>query len=171
MKGFALCCVVVLIETLALCPVRARAQAAAEYGVTTSAVGTLGTKIGSALGSALGGANKQASQTVLKAPLSPAPSTPAAKPKGTVDKSAKTGPNTLHLDSTPSAASIYIDNVASGQTPANVTLAKGIHVIELRHQGFTSWQKTILLTEGEKLSFSPALKDPKTSHPMFTVQR
>ena len=171
MKPFALCCVVVLVETLALCPTPVQAQAAAEYGVTTSAVGTLGTKIGSALGSALGGANQQAARTVLKAPLNPAPITPEAKPKGSADKLAKTGPNSVHLDSTPSAASIYIDNVASGQTPANLTLAKGIHVIELRHEGFTSWQKTILLTEGEKLSFSPALKDPKTSHPMFTVQR
>jgi hypothetical protein len=171
MKPFALGCVVVLVEVLTLCPAHVHAQGAAEYGVTTSAVGTLGTKVGSALGSVLGGANKQASQTVLKAPLNPAPSTPQAKPGGTLDKAAKTGPNTVHLDSTPSGASIYIDNVATGKTPADVTLAKGIHAIELRHEGFTSWQKTILLTEGEKLSFSPALKDPKTSHPMFTVQR
>jgi hypothetical protein len=171
MKLIALACVVVMVEVLALSPAHVHAQAAAEYGVANSGVGTLGAKIGSALGSALGGANKQASQTVLKAPLNPAPSTPQAKPGGTLDKSAKTGPNSLHLDSTPSGASIYIDTVATGKTPANVTLAKGIHMIELRHDGFTSWQKTILVTEGEKLSFSAALKDPKTSHPMFTVQR
>ena len=171
MKQPAICCFLVLVGTMALCPPRARGQGAAEYGAATSAVGTLGTKIGSAIGSALGGANKQASQTVLKGPLSPALSTPDPNRKDNSPKVAKSGPNSVHLESTPTGAAIYVDSVVSGHTPADLTLAKGIHVIELRHEGFTSWQKTLLLTEGEKVSLNPALKDPKSSHPMFTVQR
>ena len=177
--------IAILAGALALCPALVYAQGVVEYGTATSAAGTLGAKIGSALGSAVGGMNKQSSETLLKAPLNPPPSAPQARPKATkqastgktgnnrsqIKKLGLTGPNAVRLDSTPSGAAIFIDGVAAGSTPANLTLSKGIHTIELRHDGYTTWRKNVLLTEGETLSYTPALQDPKTSRPRFTVQR
>jgi hypothetical protein len=170
MKPYAFCWVLVLVATLALCPLRMQAQAAAEYAITTSAVGTLGTKIGSALG----GATKQITQTVQKDIPKPTPPNLDAHPKAaaekTTEKTTKSGVSTVHIDSTPSGALIFVDNVALGRTPASLTLPKGIHAIEVRHDGYNSWHQTILLSEGENLLLNPALKDPKTSPPIFTVQ-
>ena len=175
MKPYILRWVVVLVATLVLCPLRMQAQAAAEYAITTSAVGTLGAKIGSALGAVA----KQVPQTVQKdIPKPPSPNLDA-QPKAaaekttekTTEKITKTGVNTVHINSTPSGASIFVDNVALGHTPASLNLPKGIHAIEVRHDGYIAWHQAILLSEGESLSLNPTLKDPKTSPPLFTVQR
>jgi hypothetical protein len=186
MKRYTLRWTLVLVTIFALCPQRLRAQGAAEYGITTSVTGALGAKIGSALG----GAIKQATPTLQQ--VLPQPPNPNANRKPAAGKamagkvvaekeaagkatqsgvSTASGVSMVQIDSTPAGASISIDNVALGHTPASLTLSKGIHVIELSHDGLTSWQKTILLGDGEKLSLNAALKDPKTSRPLFTVQR
>lgn len=179
MKPYTLCWVLALVVTLALCPRRMQAQAAAEYAITTSAVGTLGAKIGSALGAA----TKQITQTVQKdtpKPISPnldahpkaaAEKTTAKTTEKTTERTTKSGVSTVHIDSTPSGALILVDTVALGHTPASLTLPKGIHAIEVRHDGYVSWHQAILLSEGETLSLDPALKDPKTSPPLFTFRR
>ena len=176
MKPYTLCWVLALVATLALYPHRMQAQAAAEYAITTSAVGTLGAKIGSALGAA----TKQMTQTVQKDIPKPISPNPNAHPKAaaekkttekTTERTTKSGVSTVHIDSTPSGALILVDTVALGHTPASLTLPKGIHAIEVRHDGYVSWHQAILLSEGESLSLDPALKDPKTSPPLFTVQR
>ena len=175
-----------LAAILVLCPMRLTAQGAAEYGITTSVTGALGAKIGSALG----GAIKQATPTlqqVLPQPPNPNANRKPAAGKATAAKmvaekepSGKATPggvvtasgvSMVQIESTPAGASISIDNVALGHTPASLTLSRGIHVIEVSHDGLTSWQKTILLGDGERLSLNATLKDPKTSRPLFTVQR
>ena len=183
MRRYTLRWMLVLIVILALCPLRLQAQGAAEYGIATSAAGTLGAKISSALG----GATKQVTPTLQQVLPNPTPANHVPNPKRVAGKVASgqkgaakatqggagtaSGVSTVQIDSAPSGASISIDSVALGHTPARLTLSKGIHVIELSHDGFTSWQKTILLGDGEKLSLNAALKDPKTSRPLFTVQR
>jgi hypothetical protein len=186
MKPFALLLGLVLVVTLAFCPTRMQAQGVVEYGVATSAVGTLGAKIGAAIG----GVTKQVTPTLQQQIPNPNPSPQshaaarkpvagkvgakkdaAAAPEKDEVSPAANGPSTVQFDSTPSGAEISVDNVVLGHTPATLTLAKGIHAVQLTHDGYTSWQKTLLVGEGEKLSFNPALKDQKTSTPLFTVQR
>jgi len=77
----------------------------------------------------------------------------------------------VHVDSTPAGALVSVDNAPAGRTPISLTLSKGIHVISVTQEGLTAWQETILLTGGEKLSLNPTLRDPKSTHPLFTVQR
>jgi hypothetical protein len=186
MKLYRLQWMPALAAILVLCPMHLRAQGAAEYGITTSVTGALGAKIGSALG----GAIKQATPTLQQVlPQSPNPNAnrkPAAgkamagkmvakkEPAGKATQNGAgtaSGVSMVQIDSTPAGAAILIDNVALGHTPASLTLSKGIHVIEISHDGLTTWQKTILLGDGEKLSLNAALKDPKISRPLFTVQR
>lgn len=172
MKPYAFCWALVLAVTSALCPLRIEAQAAAEYAITTSAAGTLGAKIGSALGAA----TKQATHTVQKDASKPTFRRLDAYPKAATaktldEKTTKSGISTVHVDSLPPGALIFVDNIAIGHTPATLTLPKGIHAIEVRHNGYISWHQAILLSEGESLSLNPALKDPKTSPPIFTVKR
>jgi hypothetical protein len=156
---------------LMLCPRVVHAQGVVEYGVATSAVGSLGAKLGSALGSALNNASTQTTETVIKN----APSAPSQKLSPTDKvlpaKPPKTGPASVLIESNPPGAAVLIDGVAHGETPATLSLAKGIHVIQVSHDGFDSWQQTLLLSEGENLSLKPVLKDPKISLPRFTVQR
>jgi hypothetical protein len=185
MKPFALLWGFALAATLAFCPTRLPGQGVVEYGVATSAVGSLGARIGAAIG----GVTKQVTPTLqqqIPAP-NPSPQSHAANRHPATGKASAsketarvpekssvttaTGPSTVQFESTPSGAAISVDNVVLGHTPATLTLAKGIHNVQLSHDGFDSWQKTLLLGEGEKLSFNPALKDPKTSPPLFTVQR
>ena len=168
--------VLVLAAMMALCPLRMRAQAAAEYAATTSAIGTLGAKVSSALGTA----TKQSTQTVQKSVTQPALQKKSVKPtsanpnaggKPLADKATTSSVSTVQFDSTPAGAAISVDNVVLAHTPARLTLPKGIHVIEIRHDGYAPWQNTILLAGGEKLTLNPALKDFKASSPIFTVHR
>lgn len=166
-----LCFLVLLIVLFTLCPRRVHAQGVVEYGAATSAAGSLGAKLGTALGSALNGASKQTTQTVIKeAPAAPSQKVSANHRESPI-KPAKTGPASVLVQSTPPGAAVLVDNVPHGQTPTTLSLAKGIHVIQVSHDGFDSWQQTVLLTEGENLSLKPVLKDPKKSTPRFTVQR
>src|ERR1019366_8056326 len=167
MKPYSLRWVLVLVATLAMCPLRMQAQAAVEYAITTNAVGTLGAKVGSALG----GATKQATQSVQKDVPKPTPPNLDANRKAVAAKARKSGASTVRIDSTPSGALISVDNIALAHTPTSLTLPKGKHVIELRHGGYISWQKAIVLAEGEKLSLNPALEDPKTSPMIISIQR
>ena len=186
MKRYRLQWMPALAAILVLCPMRLQAQGAAEYGITTSVTGALGAKIGSALGAAIKQATPTLQQVLPQPPNPNANRKPAAgkavagkmvAEKEPVGKATPGGAGTasgvsmVQMDSTPAGAAILIDNVALGHTPASLTLSKGIHVIEVSHDGLTSWQKTILVTGGEKLSLNAPLKDPKTSRPLFTVQR
>jgi flagellar hook protein FlgE len=168
--------ILVLAATLAVFPPRLQAQAAAEYATTTSAIGSLGAKVSSALGAA----TKQATQTAQKGvtqptlqknAAKPTPANPNASATALADKATTSSVSTVRFDSTPSGAAVSVDNVVVAHTPATLTLPKGIHVIEMKHDGYAPWQNTILLAGGEKLSLNPALKDPKAFSPIFTVHR
>lgn len=167
MKPSARCWTMAFVAFLALCPLRAQAQGLAEYSTALGAIGNVGAQASSALGTA----TKQAAQTVQKNISNPTPANLDAHRKTLTGKATKNGASTVHIDSTPSGALVSVDNLAVAHTPAHLTLPKGIHVIQVSHDGYISWQKSVLLGEGEKLSLNPALKDVKTSKPIFTVQR
>ncbi len=162
---------VLLTAMFTLCPGRAHAQGAVEYGAATSAAGSLGAKLGSALGSALNNASNQTTQTVIKnAPVTSSQKSSAAH-KTSSTQPLRTGPARVNIESTPAGAAILVDGNPRGITPATLSLARGLHNIQVSHDGLESWQQTLLLSEGENLSLKPILKDPKKSAPRFTVQR
>jgi hypothetical protein len=150
---------------------RLHAQGAVEYGAATSAAGSLGAKIGSALGSAPNNTSTQTTQTVIRSAPPGSSQKVSSRPQYSPIAPAKTGPASVRIESTPPGATVLVDSVPHGQTPTQLSLAKGLHVIQVRHDGFDSWQQTLLVSDGENLSLKPILKDPKKSAPRFTVQR
>ena len=166
-----LCLLLLLVAMFTLCPRRVHAQGAVEYGAATSAAGSLGAKLGSALGSALNSASKQTTQTVIKQAPAASSERPGPTHRNSTAQPAKTGPAQVLIESTPAGAAIFVDGALMGKTPATLSLAKGIHNIQVTHDGYAPWQKTLLLSEGEPLSLKPVLMDPKKSQPRFTVQR
>jgi hypothetical protein len=162
---------VLLMAMFTLGSSRAHAQGAVEYGAATSVAGSLGAKLGSALGSALNNVSNQTTQTVIRnAPVGTSQKLNSSA-KHSPNVPAKTGPASVRIESTPPGATVMVDSLPHGQTPTQLSLAKGLHVIQVSRDGFESWQQTLLLSEGENLSLKPILKDPKKSMPRFTVQR
>jgi serine/threonine-protein kinase len=66
---------------------------------------------------------------------------------------------TLAVSSTPAGASVYIDGKDTGkQTPAQVSLDKGTHVVLVRKSGYLDETTNPQFTLGQTVSFSPTLR-------------
>jgi serine/threonine-protein kinase len=66
---------------------------------------------------------------------------------------------TLAVSSTPAGANVYIDGKDTGkQTPAQVSLDKGSHVILVRKSGYLDETNNAQFTLGQTVNFSPTLR-------------
>jgi hypothetical protein len=66
---------------------------------------------------------------------------------------------TLAVSSTPAGASVYVDGKDTGkQTPAQVSLDKGSHVVLVRKSGYLDETTNTQFTLGQTVSFSPTLR-------------
>jgi len=55
---------------------------------------------------------------------------------------------TVHLTSSPSGSEIYVDGKFVGNTPSDITIAAGDHVVKVTSRG-KEWSRTIQITSGE----------------------
>lgn len=149
---------------LAAWPPAARAQAAAEYGVAAShsAASTMGiSRVYSKLGQRIDQNSPRAksvedSMSQNRRQLAP--------------KDPKNG-GTVHIESTPTKATVYVDGMMVATTPADITLGAGQHDVEVRHPVSVTWEKEITVAKGDKLTFKPELKDKYKSVLSFTIQQ
>lgn len=132
----------------------AGAQAAAEYGIAASHSATVTTGVANKLSNAL---NKTNQQTASK--LSSIPQSAIAENRRKLQTKAGASPASIHIESTPDKAAIYVDGAAVAYTPADLKLPTGKHQIEIAHAGFASWKKEVTLERGD----NPALKAPLES--------
>ena len=66
---------------------------------------------------------------------------------------------TLAVSSTPAGASVYIDGKDTGkQTPAQVSLDKGTHIVLVRKSGYLDETTNAQFTLGQTVNFSPTLR-------------
>jgi len=65
----------------------------------------------------------------------------------------------LAVISWPKAASIYINGQLKGVTDTNLTLVPGKYTVEVKKEGYTSWQKTLIL-KGELVESAEAVLFP-----------
>jgi len=72
---------------------------------------------------------------------------------------------TLEIDSSPSGATIYIDNVANGTTPKDVTILVGSYKITLKKAGYQDWSKTVNVEEDEEKEVDATLWIAATATP------
>ncbi len=147
---------------LAGIPSSARAQAAAEYGMAASHSAVSTSRISRALDPKLGQRSGPRSKSVETAM--------GENRKQLEPKEPKDG-GTVHLESTPTKAIVYVDGLAVAYTPADLTLTAGKHDIEIKHPVSVPWEKEVMVSRGEKLSLKPELKDKYKSVLSFTIQQ
>ena len=69
----------------------------------------------------------------------------------------KTLRGTIILSSNVEAAEIYVDGTFAGNTPANLKLKEGIHIIEVKKQGYVSYRKELRVFGGSDISLQAEL--------------
>jgi PEGA domain len=55
---------------------------------------------------------------------------------------------TVHITSSPSGGEIYVDGKFVGNTPSDITIAAGEHIVKVTNGG-KEWSRSILITSGE----------------------
>ena len=66
----------------------------------------------------------------------------------------------IRLESRPSGADIYKDDVKIGQTPTSFNLMEGMHTITLSKEGFNAWDRTFSVVASSKESIGPIILEP-----------
>lgn len=61
----------------------------------------------------------------------------------------------VSVSSKPPGADIMVDGMVTGTTPANIKVSEGIHLVELRLEGFIPWKSQLAAAEG--VSINPTL--------------
>jgi hypothetical protein len=85
----------------------------------------------------------------------PAATTERPAPQTTV--TAATATATVHVDSTPSGAQVFIDSSLAGQTPAVIKVQPGTHSVQVVMPGFTDWVARIEVAAGTQQQVNAAL--------------
>ncbi|WP_292346345.1 MULTISPECIES: PEGA domain-containing protein [unclassified Methanoregula] len=75
---------------------------------------------------------------------------------------------TLEIDSNPSGAAIYIDNVANGTTPRDIDILVGTYKVILKKAGYQDWSKTVNVQEDETTTIDATLYAAPTATPTQT---
>ena len=61
---------------------------------------------------------------------------------------------TLHIESTPSGANVYIDGILKGQTPLDVEVTLGTHTIRVEKEGYEPKEESIDVTGDMSLGYA-----------------
>jgi len=75
---------------------------------------------------------------------------------------------TLEIDSSPSGAAIYIDNVANGTTPRDIDILVGSYRITLKKAGYQDYSRTVTVDEDEEVPVDATLYAVATATPTQT---
>jgi hypothetical protein len=147
---------------LAGLPSSLQAQAAVEYGMAASHSAAATSRISRALDRKLGQRQGPRSKSVESAL--------EENRRELQPKNPKDG-GTVHIESTPTHAMVYVDGSAVAYTPTDLTLTAGKHAIELKHPVSVDWEKEVTVNRGDKLSLKQELKDKYKSVLSFTIQQ
>jgi hypothetical protein len=66
----------------------------------------------------------------------------------------------LSIASTPDGADIEIDGAFVGNTPSEVELTAGEHVVSVNKAGYAAWQKKLMVNGGSAVRLNAALEKP-----------
>ena len=86
------------------------------------------------------------------APPGPADSAPALRPSPAPGEK-----GIIHLSTTPSGASIFVDGKFVGQTPAKLRLSPGPHTIRLSLSGYPDWSQDLEVLEASEVTLQITL--------------
>jgi hypothetical protein len=69
---------------------------------------------------------------------------------------------TVHIESVPSKATVYVNNHAIAYTPVDVRLPAGKQVVEVQSPAFLPWKQELSIAGGETIRLEPTLVRDKT---------
>lgn len=72
---------------------------------------------------------------------------------------------TIEISSSPSGATIYIDDVTNGTTPRNIDILVGSHKVSLKKAGYSDWAKIVNVEEDETTEVDATLYAVATATP------
>jgi len=72
---------------------------------------------------------------------------------------------TIEISSSPSGATIYIDDVTNGTTPRNIDILVGSHKVTLKKAGYSDWAKIVNVEEDETTEVDATLYAVATATP------
>ena len=72
---------------------------------------------------------------------------------------------TIEIASSPSGATIYIDDITNGTTPRNVNILVGSHKVTLKKAGYSDWAKIVNVEEDETTEVDATLYAVATATP------
>jgi hypothetical protein len=87
---------------------------------------------------------------------SPAPAPPAAAPGGLPEKVVEKV--RCSFSSTPSGAEIALDGSYVGNTPSEIALSTGAHIVTFSMPGFAQWKRNLTVLSGSELTVSAILQ-------------
>ncbi len=72
---------------------------------------------------------------------------------------------TIEISSSPTGATILIDNIANGTTPKDIDILVGSHKVTLRKTGYQDWSKTVNVQEDKSVVVDANLYAAATATP------
>ena len=72
----------------------------------------------------------------------------------------RSGAAKLSIASTPDGADIEIDGAFVGNTPSEIELTAGEHVVSVNKAGYAAWQKKLVVNGGSAVRLNAALEKP-----------
>ena len=66
---------------------------------------------------------------------------------------------TIMISSNVQSADVYVDGVFVGNTPANLKLKDGIHIIEVKKSGYTDYRRELRVYGGSELPLRAELNE------------
>jgi hypothetical protein len=64
----------------------------------------------------------------------------------------------LQIESNPSGADIEVDGSFVGNTPSEVQLAEGDHIVAVKKAGFNNWERKMKVSSGSNLHLAAELE-------------
>jgi hypothetical protein len=89
----------------------------------------------------------------------------AVKCKKNAFKVVTNAEGTIEISSSPSGATIYIDDITNGTTPRNVNILIGSHKVTLKKAGYSDWAKIVNVEEDETTEVDATLYAVATATP------
>jgi len=72
---------------------------------------------------------------------------------------------TIEISSSPTGATIYIDDIANGTTPRNINILVGSHKVTLKKSGYQDWAKIVNVDEDDPTEIDATLYAVGTATP------
>ncbi|PYV15118.1 MAG: hypothetical protein DMG21_15960 [Acidobacteria bacterium] len=144
----------------------AHGQAAVEYGMAAGHSASVTTGVAKKLSNAL---NKTSQQTSSE--LTTARGSELTDNRRQLATKAGASPASIHVESTPDKATIYVDGAAVAYTPADLKLPTGKHRIEITRAGFLDWKKEVALERGDNPALKAGLESKYKSELKLSIQQ